>query len=291
MRANILRAIGCAALVSLPACDGTIGKPIGSHEPSGSTSSTGTGSVGPGGLVDRAAQVPLRRLTRTQYNNTVRDLLGIDSNPAADFGLDEEDGGFASNDRAPVEPLQVERYQLAAERLAEKAVAELTKLVPCAPPSGTEATCLDDFLRRFGKRAYRRPLTSDEITQYQQLFSVGKGTNADFASGISLVVSTMLQSPHFLYRPELGNAAAGGSDGWALSPYETASRLSYFLQNTMPDDALIAAADAGKLATPEDIGAQARRLLAAPKGRDTIVSFHQQWMERSEEHTSELQSR
>src|SRR6266508_6423538 len=280
MRANILRAFGCVALISQGACDGSIGKAIGPQDPFAPGSATGTGGgVGPGGGVDHGAQAPLRRLTRTQYNNTVRDLLGVDSNPAVDFGLDEEDGGFASNDRAPVEPLQVERYQLAPEALAEKAIASLTKVVPCAPPAGSEATCVEEFLRGFGKRVYRRPLTSDEITQYKLLFSVGKGTNADFASGISLVISTMLQSPHFLYRPELGDSAAASSDGWPLSPYETASRLSYFLQNTMPDDVLLAAADSNKLVTPDEMSAQARRLLAAPKGRDTVISFHQQWLE------------
>jgi hypothetical protein len=282
MRPTILRAIGCAALISLAGCEGVIsGQASGRDRPRGDGPNvTGAGGAGSGSsAADQGARVALRRLTRVQYDNTVRDLLNIDSNPAADFGLDEDDGGFAANDRAPVEALQVERYQAAAEALAQKAVANMATLVPCAPPKGVEAACLDDFLHHFGKRAYRRALTSDEIAAYTQLFTVGKGTTGDFSSGISLVISTMLQSPHFLYRPELGDSAAAGEEGWPLTPYEVASRLSYFLESTMPDDDLIAAADAGKLATPDDITTQARRLLDGPKARDTVISFYEQWLE------------
>jgi Protein of unknown function (DUF1592)/Protein of unknown function (DUF1588)/Protein of unknown function (DUF1595)/Protein of unknown function (DUF1587)/Protein of unknown function (DUF1585) len=285
MQPTILRAIGCAALLSSPACQGVIDASTdarrGANHPPGTTpgGGAGGGSTTPGGVVDKPVHVALRRLTRAQYDNTVRDLLGIDTDPAQDFGLDEEDGGFASNDRAPVESLQVERYQTAAEGLASKAVANLTTLAPCAPPKGTEAACLDDFLHRVGRRAYRRPLTSDEIASYTQLFAVGKGASGDFKSGLELVIGTLLQSPHFLYRPELGDSAGASEDGWPLTPYETASRLSFFLQNTMPDDEMLDAAETGKLVTVDDVAFQARRLLDGAKVRDTLVSFHEQWLE------------
>jgi hypothetical protein len=239
-----------------------------------------SGTAAPGdATADMPVEAPLRRLTRAQYDNTVRDLLGIDSNPAQDFGHDEEGGGFASNYRAAVEPLQVEHYQRAAEALAEQALQNLTAIAPCAPPQGTEAACLDEFLRDFGTRAYRRPLTAAETESYEQLFATGKGDSGDFASGLSLVISTMLQSPHFLYRIELGDSTAAEKDALPLTSFELASRLSYFLQNTMPDKELLVAAQANELQTPEQIAEQARRLLENPNARDTFRSFHEQWVE------------
>jgi hypothetical protein len=223
---------------------------------------------------------PVRRLTRAQYANTVRDLLGVEvGETAAGFGLDELDGGFASNAKAPLKELQIEKYLEGADALAAKASADLDRLVPCH--AGPEAACLDEFIPSFGKRAYRRPLTPVEVDRYRQLFAAGKN-GGDFKSGITLVVSTMLQSPYFLYRPELGDSSAAEKDGLPLTAYETAARLSYFLQNTMPDEQLFAAADAGKLRTPEELAAQARRLLESEKARDTITSFYLQWLELEE---------
>jgi hypothetical protein len=226
--------------------------------------------------------VPLRRLTRTQYNNTIRDLLGMNTNPASGFGIDEQEGGFASNSKAPLKELQIEKYGQTAEELAGKAITNLTRIAPCAPPAKTDTACLDEFLAGFGKRAYRRPLATDEIDRYKQLYQVAKGSGADFPTSIGLLVSTMLQSPHFLYRPELGVSARAGRDGLPLSPYETASRLSYFFLNSMPDEELFAAADGNRLATTDQVSAQARRLLAKPQARETITSFHEQWLQIEE---------
>ena len=219
---------------------------------------------------------PLRRLTHSQYNNTIHDLLGITGDPAADFGVDEEDSGFASNDRAPLTDGQLEKYQRAAEALADKAVANIGTLLRCAP-AAPEADCVDQFIRGFGKRAIRRPLTDAEVARYKTLFATGR-MGGDLSSGISLVVSALLQSPFFLYRVELGDPASAGKDGLALTPYEVGTRLAYFLTDRTPDDALLAAADAGKLRTPDGIAAEAQRLLASPRGRDTMVSFYTQWL-------------
>jgi hypothetical protein len=92
------------------------------------------------------------------------------------------------------------------------------------------------------------------------------------------VISALLQSPSFIYRIELGDPAGATKDGLALTGYEVGTRLSYFFTESTPDDALLAAADAGKLKTPEGIAAEAQRLLTSPKGRDTMISFFQQWL-------------
>jgi hypothetical protein len=222
--------------------------------------------------------VPLRRLTRTQYNNTVRDLLGVTGDAAASFGLDEAEGGFFANSKAPLKELQIEKYEQVADELAGKAIANMARLAPCAPPARPEAACLDEFLNGFGKRAYRRPLTDEEKTRYKALFAAGKTSGQDFPAAIGLLVSTMLQSPHFIYRPELGDPSRTDRAGLQLTAWETASRLSYFIQNTMPDDELFAAAEGDRLRTVEQVSAQTRRLLGTPQARETVTSFHEQWL-------------
>jgi hypothetical protein len=294
-------------LASLAACTGSItgestrpGQPPGSQppgsqppgsQPPGSQppGSQPPGSQPPGSqpgtpvtptlAAEVPGRTPLRRLTKVQYNNMIRDLFGLTDDAAAGFSSDERVAGFESNTTAPLKELQVEQYTSAAEDLANKASANLMKLAGCAPPATPEATCVDQFLRTFGKRAYRRPLTAEETTRYKALFTTGKGTTGDFAEGISLLVTAMLQSPNFLYVPEVGNAAAAEKDGIPLTPYEVATRISLFAINSMPDDVLLTAADMNQLGTPEQVGAQVRRLLMSPKGRDTIVSFYEQWLD------------
>jgi hypothetical protein len=251
--------------------------PTGGNPPS---TPTGPTILPPSSLpgADYKGPRPLRRLTRTQYNNTVRDLLGVTGDFGASIGIDEGDGGFASNNEAPLTEVQIGSYQQVAEELAGKAVVNVAALVPCAPPKAAEADCIDQFVRGFGKRAYRRPLSDVEVSRYKQLFTSGRA-GGDFAAGISLVVSAMLQSPHFLYLVETGDSAAAVGGRQALTPYEVGTRLSYFLINSTPDDELLAAADSGKLKAPAEIAAQATRLLGSLKARDTMVAFFEQWLE------------
>ena len=253
----------------------------GTNPGGGGGTNPGGGGTNPGGgtpptMYDPLpGHTPLRRLTRSQYDNTVRDLLGVAGDPAGNFGVDEEDTGFASNDRAPLTDLQLEKYQQAADAIADNAVANLANVMKCAP-GAAEADCVDQFIRNFGKRALRRPLTAEEVTRYKALFTTGR-TGGTLASGISLVISAFLQSPYFLYKLELGEPGATGNLV-PLTGYEVGTRLAYFLTDSTPDDALLAAADAGKLKTPEGIAAEAQRLLTSPKARDTIISFFQQWL-------------
>src|SRR6185503_11205869 len=101
----------------------------------------------------------------------------------------------------------------------------------------------------------------------------------DFASGIQMVIETALQSPAFLYRVEFGTPAAAGESVVRLNAWETASRLSYLLWGSMPDEPLFAAAAADQLSTPEQIATQARRLLDDPRAREAVANFHQQWLD------------
>jgi hypothetical protein len=216
--------------------------------------------------VAHIAPTPLRRLTAEEYGRTVHDLLGADPKVTV---------GFARSEGA-VTLLVADQLQHAAETVAADAVStRLSTLVPCDPKAGDEA-CARSFVASFGKRAYRRPLDHADIDRHIKLYATA-AAQGGFAAGIQLVIEAMLQSPSFLYKVELGMPSAGDA-AVPLSQYEIATRLSYLLWGTMPDQELFAAADAGKLATGADVGAQARRMLADARARDAIRSFHRNWL-------------
>ncbi len=218
----------------------------------------------------------LRRLTATQYDHTVRDLLGLDGGYTADFSPDERVGAFKSNATAAVVELQVEQYMGAAETIAQDATADLEVLLPCDVTQGD--TCASEFLADFTARAYRRPLDADELDRVLGVYQTGKTeSGGDMQAGLRVAIAAVLQSPHFLYHVEFG-APQAGDDMVALDGYELASRLSYFLWDTMPDGALFDAAATGGLQTADGVREQVDRMLASPKAQETIALFHQQWL-------------
>ncbi len=221
---------------------------------------------------------PIRRMNRFEYDNTVRDLLGDDSRPAQGFPDEEEALGFNNNaDALGVTGLLAEHYLTAAETLAAKAVLDLPKLLGCDPQADGEDECARRFVTEFGRRAYRRPLEDAEVDALIAVFAAARA-QFDFETGIRLTLTAMLQSPHFLYRVEFGAPIEGDDAALKVKPYELASRLSYFLWATMPDDTLFEAAASGALATREDVAAQAQRMLADPRARVTVRDFHGQWL-------------
>lgn len=223
-------------------------------------------------IVD-AGPTELRRLTSDQYDNTVRDLLGIEDSLTEEFAPDERVASFKSNIVAPDE-LQVKAYRDAAELAAEIATTKLDQMVTCDPTAVGVETCTRTFVTDFGLRAYRRPLEPNEIDTLTGLALEAE----DFESGIRLAISAMLQSPFFIYHVEFGVDEGGPAGMLPLTDYELASRLSYFLWNTMPDDALFAAANAGELSTTEGIRTQVERMLQDVRAEETIESFHLQWL-------------
>jgi hypothetical protein len=236
------------------------------------------GGAGPA-VIGTIGPTPLQRLTHDQYDNAVRDLLGLVHPAAIPFSADEGDAGFDANARIPVASLQLDEYRRAAADLAARAVAAGPgTLAPCAP-GADEIKCGAGFIAGFGKRVFRRPLTPAETARYAKLFGAER-TARGYASGVQLVIQAMLQSPNFLYRVEVGRSAEVEKDGAIpLTGYELASRLSFFLWNGIPDPALLALAEADKLRTPEQVAAVARQMLHDPRARQMVASFHQQWME------------
>lgn len=216
----------------------------------------------------------LRRLTRDQFDNTVARLIQATGTPADRLNPDERVGPFDSNAISPVDNTIVQQHAEAAAELAAEARSRMSALSPCDLTTGGTA-CATQLVTELGKRAFRRPLELAEIERYVALYTLGS-EGATAADGFELVLEGMLQSPSFLYHTDLG--AAPSSTPVPLGPYELASRLSYFLWNSMPDDALFALAEQGTLTSAPVLASEVERLLADDRAGDTIGLFHRQWL-------------
>jgi len=283
---GFLPLLGCLGL--LPSCTATAGGEHRGNTSSASNSNgagpsgTGTGAGGGTGVAGMgvggsgtAVVVPpgavvgptmLRRLTNIEYRNTVQSLLGSARAPADALSVDSLTNGFDNFSASlTVPPAAGTAYAALAA-----SVAMNTFTAPaCAAPM-TETECAQSFIGSFGKRAFRRPLTPDEIIVYTGLYT-DQRTRGDHRAGLRQVVQTMLQSPHLLYRFELGSPNSGAQR--TLSSYEVATQLAFMLTASTPDDTLLAAADGNALATPTQIEQQARRLLSLPQAKASIQRF------------------
>jgi hypothetical protein len=281
----------CVVASTAGACVGTIGERAidqsGSPGTAGASGMTGgpvTGGVaacsGEGTVaVPSPGASPVRRLNRREYDNTIRDLLGERSGVASSFTPEEKALGFDNNaDALGVSSLLAEQYEAAAGALASRAAETMPALLGCDVGTRGEDPCARDFLRSFGLRAYRRPLTPEENDRLFAFYAASKQADG-FKAGVRMVVQAMLQSPHFLYRVETGAPVAASAAVRKLGPYEVASRLSYLLWNSMPDRALFEAAAANDLGTPAAVARQARRMLDDGKARDALLHFGFQWLD------------
>jgi hypothetical protein len=213
-----------------------------------------------------APHADLRRLTHSQYNHTVRDLLGDQTSPANQFPSEDFINGFKNQSQAQnLSPLLIESYSAAAERIARNAFrgGDTRGLVPCKP----SAACATRFVREFGLKAFRRPLEPVEQKRFEGLFRNEK----DFYAGAQLVVEAMLQSSSFLFRLD-----ESPDPKW--KPYVTASRLSYGIWDSMPDAELFAAAAKGALSTPEGVERATRRMLDHPRAKEALNEYVGQWL-------------
>ena len=225
------------------------------------------------------------RLTREQWENTVRDLFFLDEHTgfSEELSQDSLPASFLFDnpaDALAVDSTQWTGFERAAQRAAERATTDATTLALLAP-SGTTP---EQFIRSTGLRAHRRPLGDEEVAEYMTVFNAGNGAYPGmdaFTGGVRLVLEAMLQSPFFLYRVELTQDVDG--DVVHLDPWEIASRLSYALWGSMPDDELFAAAEAGLLASTVEgtasVEQQAIRMLEDPRAAEYMLTFHHQLLE------------
>ena len=288
------RALALIAFLLLPV--GACGTPVGSggSGSGGSGPSAGMGSAGgpplagaagngtvqgsggnAGALVDNGlpGRALVRRLSNSEYDATIVSLLGDKTGYAAAFPTDTVVNGFSNNtDVQDVPPALAEQYMVVSEQIAANATKNADALLGCKLSAGE--TCIQDFITRFGMRAWRRPLTAVEQTD---LLSVYR-SSADSTTGVQLLLEAFLVAPSFLYRVEVGVPVAGQTYR-ALTSWEIASRLSYFLTGTMPDDLLFSAAQADTLSTADGIASEAKRILATPAARARVAEFFAGWLD------------
>ncbi len=221
-------------------------------------------------------RAPLRRLTVTEYDNTVRDLFGDTTGPAG--RLVDNERGVLSADARLVTPLLAEQYMFAAEDVAGRLTdaAALDDTIGCDRATLGDDACARDFIERTAERAYRRPIETDEIDRLYALYEAGRD-DGGFEVGVQLVIEAMLQSPSFLYRVEIVPTDAEAVT--RLDGYQLATRLSYFLWQTMPDEELFDAAAAGALDTDEGVEAHVRRMLDDPRAHATVQGFFHRFLE------------
>ncbi len=183
--------------------------------------------------------------------------------PTVAFPVDVRPEGFAydSAEGRVVTSTHADEYRRAASAIAKRVA------IGCS-----DTTCVEPFLRSFGRRAFRRPLTDKELSRYRALVS----GRADVASGLRAAVSAFLASPSFLYRSEMGAPSPDGA--YRLTGHELATALSYGFLGTTPDDGLLDAADRGELDTAEGLERHARRLLGDPRARTVVGQFGLQWV-------------
>jgi hypothetical protein len=260
---------------------GGAGQGAGGSDPSSSGGSVAT-------TTSDALPARIRRLSNAEYDASVRALLGAVSSPSQDlsFPPDAKQGptnspagaAFTVNDAQRVDPVLADKLDAAAQSLIAEARmnGKLAEHAPCPDASavGGEA-CAKTFIRNWGAKAYRRPLTEDEQAGLLKAYHVG-ADGYTYADGVAQVARVLLQSPGFLYTTELGEPGAG--PGFVMTSNEVATALSYLLTSGPPDDELLQAAASGSLGTPEKRESEAKRLLATPAGHARFVRVVREWL-------------
>ena len=285
--ANYL-ALALAPLIAVAACSvsGAAGERDANGGPSngsgGGSSSGPSGSPGAGseqssttgkvGLSGTPLYTRFMRLTNTQWENSVHDLLKLTQPTGQSEQFLHAVSGttdFDNNERVVVvNNDNWSDFQTAAEAVAAKVTATdqaLQAVVATKDPA--------TFIKTFGRRAFRRELSAAEVTSYTSLYTLGStssGTQSAFTKGAGYVITGMLQSPNFMYRMELGD------NGKPLSGYEMAAKLSLWLLNTTPSDALLDAAAKGSFDSADGAIAQAKTMMDAPAAVNSIREMHSQ---------------
>lgn len=224
----------------------------------------------------------IRRLTKAEYGNTLRDLLGVDPSVAAELPEDVPGEGYLN----ALSPLQTEQFLGIANAALEQALGPVggkpTKLAktllgePPSPRSDARVTARK-VARSFARSAYRRPPSDDEIEVLLKVFDLGRESQLAYPEVLRLMLKAVLVSPQFLFITPAQEAEPGKAIV-PLDDHQLASRLSYFLWATMPDAELMSLADKGKLHEPTVLRAQVKRLLTDKRSRALFDGFGAQWL-------------
>ena len=249
-------------------------------EPGDSTGGTAPTTGGDDtGEPDAPTSVPgptLRRLTASEFTHSMQDLLGPVTLGAVEADS-SQDGFFAVGaSRVALSPAGVAKYEQAIGDATAQAFADparAAQILSCLPTQLTDVVCMRDALATFGRRAWRRPLTGVELERYLGIATTIGSETGDVLVGLRHAVWALLQAPHFVYRVELGLPSADDGGRLKFTSYEMASRLAFTLWNTLPDEALLDAAEADLLADGPGVTEQALRMLADPRARQGVHNF------------------
>jgi hypothetical protein len=226
-------------------------------------------------------RVTIRRLNRAEYNNTVRDLLGIDFHPADDFPNDDTGYGFDNiGDVLSLSPLLLEKYVTAAEQIMETVLTnEVAKdrLFTMCPAGENTNACLEQIIGNFARRAFRRPTTAAETGRLIGFAKDQLAKGENFDNSVKLTCEAVLVSPNFLFRGEFQPNPDNPAQSHPIDEFALAARLSYFLWSSMPDGDLLALAEKGKLR--RELTKQIHRMLKDAKSDELVHNFAGQWLQ------------
>ena len=275
LRTNPIKRTIAAGLAALSACTGAISDP-GNDDPP-------ILPPIPGGMVFEPLSPVVRRLTRDEYEQTIKDVLGVTltGTQLASIPADRPLEGFAHvASGQTVLPTHVLAYNELAGVVTRDSSFEA---FVSAHSECTEAntTCGSAFIRSAGSALFRHPLSDDEAAPFDTLFSFMLSEEADYAEATGAVVESMLQSPGFIYLLQHERDATAGSpdeDTRVIGGYEMASKLSYFLWGAPPDEALYEAAEDGRLDTADGVESEAMRMLSdSARVRRSVARFLIDW--------------
>lgn len=228
-------------------------------------------------------QVAIRRLTTSQFYNSILDVFGSDvvvpkfSEPDVSFGgLLSVGASQTSFSPRGVDSLEDAAYQISEQALDSEILK--SRIVPCAPAGIQDDTCAEATVESLGRLLWRRALSEEELSLFTQLAGESAVALGDFYDGLEFAIAGLLQSPHFLYRVETGVSDANSETGRRFSQYDIASRLSFFLWNTTPDHELLSAAEAQELSNRAGLFTQANRLLESDRARGGLRNFFTEFL-------------
>ncbi|MGH1347049.1 MAG: DUF1592 domain-containing protein [Nannocystales bacterium] len=230
--------------------------------------------------------VALRRLVGSQYEASVRLLLGDEAAEAANPPADAAINGFTAVGAAQLAlgSAEIDRYEASARDIAAAARTANAHqaYMDCEPIGPADDACMGEFVARFGRLAFRRSLDPDELDRYNAVGLTTAGDFDDFDAGIESTLAAMLQSPLFLYQVESGEATADADGQRRLRGTELATRVSFFLTGATPDAALLDAAEAGELDDNDGLRASAFALLEREEARGALGTFTEELLKLHE---------
>lgn len=239
------------------------------------------------GSVSRPGRVTMRRLNRAEYNNTIRDLTGLELPLSEDFPSDDVGSGFDNiGDVLTLPPVLMEKYLAAAKQVADevfKDKAAVARVLPHGTGEGLEIDAVIDVAQRnvahLTEQAFRRPPSANEMERLFELMRFAWDSDASPQEIYKTLITAVLASPNFLYRVEEDDPEEFVDGSRPLNDFELASRLSYFLWSSMPDERLFELARKRQLHTNEQLEAEAVRMLADPKSKALVDNFAGQWLQ------------